>query len=537
MRTVALAFRDFDAPPDWDGELARAESQRLTGLTAKTFAVETGLTFLGLVGIQDPIRPDVPPAIEQCRRAGVAIVMVTGDHLATAVAIAKQCGILRPGIDFDAQSGALAHKYTAMTGGVFREKVLLDKELDQKSFDEVWPHLRVLARSSPEDKHRLVSGLIDSELFRTEEGRRLGVHPSRQVVAAIGDGTNDAPALRRADVGFAMNVAGTNVARQAADILLLDDSFGSVVKACKWGRNVYDSVAKFLQVQLTSNLTAALVCLFSIVAVNQVPLGVTQILWVSIIFNSLGALSLASELPDKRVLDRAPHGRNQRLVSPEMWCKIVGQSLFQTAVLAIFVLHAAGPACPQEVKDCGTWPVTGGFLDMKSSIRDNIAMETVIGRDETVPATEHHGLIFCAFAFMQLFNWINCRSLSLELNVFAGIHRNPTLCIALAACIFLQFVVVQAPALGSGVNIAFKTKALRATHFLLCIACGASVLVWQPVVSLLGRPICRCLRHLEYRYTERRRQQDTQEPSTIGAPSQGTAAEAAEAGEAGECSV
>jgi Ca2+ transporting ATPase len=193
MRTICLAYRDFDSPPDWEKEIDSRESERLTGLSAKTFEVETNLTFLGVMGILDPIRTGVPKAIESCNRAGVDVRMVTGDHKATAIAIAKECGILRRKIDFrDTAKEELIHPYTVMTGDAFRNRVLRNGQIDKVHFDRVWPHLRVLARSSPEDKHTLVSGLCESELYLTEEGRKLRVHPDPQIVAVTGDGTNDA---------------------------------------------------------------------------------------------------------------------------------------------------------------------------------------------------------------------------------------------------------------------------------------------------------------------------------------------------------
>lgn len=197
------------------------------------------LTCLGIVGIEDPVRPEVPAAIRKCQRAGITVRMVTGDNINTARSIALKCGIISEG-----------DNYTILEGKTFNQRVRDPRtgKVKQELIDQVWPSLRVLARSSPQDKYTLVSGIIDSHVTR-----------SREVVAVTGDGTNDGPALKKADVGFAMGIAGTDVAKEASDIILTDDNFTSIVKAVMWGRNVYDSIAKFLQFQLTVNVVAVIV--------------------------------------------------------------------------------------------------------------------------------------------------------------------------------------------------------------------------------------------------------------------------------------
>ncbi|TFK00415.1 Plasma membrane calcium-transporting ATPase 4 [Platysternon megacephalum] len=234
LRTICLAFRDFpaDAEPNWDSENE----------------IVSDLACITVVGIEDPVRPEVPEAILKCQRAGITVRMVTGDNINTARAIATKCGILLPGEDF-----------LCLEGKEFNRLIRNEKgEVEQEQLDKVWPKLRVLARSSPTDKHTLVKGIIDSTV-----GER------RQVVAVTGDGTNDGPALKKADVGFAMGIAGTDVAKEASDIILTDDNFTSIVKAVMWGRNVYDSISKFLQFQLTVNVVAVIVA-FTGACITQV---------------------------------------------------------------------------------------------------------------------------------------------------------------------------------------------------------------------------------------------------------------------------
>jgi magnesium-transporting ATPase (P-type) len=486
MRTIALAYVDFPSVPDWDEEIPLDESERMTGLTAKVFKAETSLTFLGVMGIIDPIREGVPRALRQCNRAGVDVRMVTGDHKATAVAIAKDCGILRRGVDFKDEPGEpLVHKHTVLTGSMFRRLVVnkTTGKIDQSAFDQVWPHLRVLSRSSPEDKHTLVSGMNESRLCENEEKvKKLMIHPEPQVVAVTGDGTNDAPALRRADVGFAMKLTGTRVAQDAADILLMDDNFESVVKACMWGRNVYDSICKFLQFQLTVNVSAVTFCLFSACAIKRAPLSVVQMLWVNLIMDSLGALALASELPTEDLLARKPYGKKKGLLSYSMIFNIGGQSIYQLVVLIALLCHGAGPSCTGDCdSDTFDWP-KGGLLDVPSGT----------GRGHHDPPTQHYSIIFNAFVFMQLFNWLNARKLHHELNVFKGVLSNPLFCAIWLICVFVQVVMVEAAAVGggSGENKGFKTTALDSGHWLLCLLLGIFSLLWYLVIAITGR----CLR-------------------------------------------
>lgn len=233
LRTLTVAYRDFDdSVLEWMDETVDLEGTEGRG-TGTVPIIEDDLTLLCIVGIQvrhqihfvwfyslcdqDPVRPEVPAAVATCYSAGIRVVMVTGDNITTGKAIARQCDILTDGV--------------AMEGATFRTNVANDPGY----FDGIQSRLQVLARSSPDDKHLLVSN------FMVKGG----------VVAVTGDGTNDGPALKKANVGFAMGITGTDIAKQAADIIILDDNFKSIVQAVKWGRNVYDSIQKFLQFQLT----------------------------------------------------------------------------------------------------------------------------------------------------------------------------------------------------------------------------------------------------------------------------------------------
>lgn len=302
LRTIGSSYRDFESWPP-EGAVSPDNPQY-----ADFNAVHQGMTLIGIYGIKDPLRPTVISALEDCRRAGVFVRMVTGDNIQTASAIASECGIFRP------DEGGIA-----MEGPEFRR--LPSEELKQKV-----RHLQVLARSSPEDKRILVRTLKD-----------LG-----ETVAVTGDGTNDAPALKMADIGFSMGIAGTEVAKEASSIILLDDNFASIVKGLMWGRAVNDSVKKFLQFQLTVNITAVVLTFVSAVASSKQEsvLNAVQLLWVNLIMDTFAALALATDPPARSVLDRKPDRKSAPLITLRMAKMIIGQAICQLVIT--FVLNFGG---------------------------------------------------------------------------------------------------------------------------------------------------------------------------------------------------
>lgn len=251
LRTIGMVYKDFATWPP-------TETKHSEDSSANFEDFFHSMTWVGVVGIQDPLRPEVPSAIRKCHSAGVQVKMVTGDNVATATAIATSCGI-------KTEDGLV------MEGPKFRQ-------LTNAEMDEVIPRLQVLARSSPDDKRILVERL-----------KALG-----ETVAVTGDGTNDGPALRTADVGFSMGIAGTEVAKEASSIILLDDNFKSIITAISWGRAVNDAVAKFLQFQVTVNITAVILTFVSSVysSDNTSVLTAVQLLWVNLIMDTFAALAL-----------------------------------------------------------------------------------------------------------------------------------------------------------------------------------------------------------------------------------------------------
>ncbi|KAH7938396.1 hypothetical protein HPB49_023171 [Dermacentor silvarum] len=384
------------------------------------------LTCLCVVGIEDPVRPEVPEAIRKCQRAGITVRMVTGDNVNTARSIALKCGIIKPGDDFLVLEGKEFNRRVRDSSG----------EIQQALLDKVWPRLRVLARSSPQDKYNLVKGIIESK-----------VHDNREVVAVTGDGTNDGPALKKADVGFAMGIAGTDVAKEASDIILTDDNFTSIVKAVMWGRNVYDSIAKFLQFQLTVNTVAVIVAFTGACAIRDSPLKAVQMLWVNLIMDTLASLALATEMPTSNLLLRKPYGRTKPLISRTMMKNILGHAIYQLTV--IFLLLFLGP----EIFD----------IDPGMGVR----------------LSEHFTIIFNTFVMMTLFNEVNARKIHGERNIFEGLLTNPIFYSILIITAVAQVIIVQ---YGS---MFFQTKALSLDQWLWCVFFGCGTLVWGQLVTTL----------------------------------------------------
>ncbi|KAI0007686.1 calcium-translocating P-type ATPase [Xylariaceae sp. FL0662B] len=403
LRTIGLVYRDFPAWPPMHAEVEDGQVQFASLLK--------DLVWLGVVGIQDPVRPGVPEAVRRAQNAGVCVRMVTGDNAVTAKAIATECGIYTDGL--------------IMEGPPFR--ALSDEEM----IDTI-PKLQVLARSSPEDKRILVAKLKD-----------LG-----ETVAVTGDGTNDAPALKIADVGFSMGICGTEVAKEASEIVLMDDNFTSILTALKWGRAVNDSVQKFLQFQITVNITAVLLAFVSAVADPEMHsvLTAVQLLWVNLIMDTFAALALATDPPTERVLDRQPQPKSAPLITTNMWKMIIGQAIYQLVVT--FVLHFAGSA----------------ILDYDPN--------------DVTRQTELNTMVFNTFVWMQIFNELNNRRLDNRFNIFEGVHRNKFFiginCVMVGAQIAIVFVG----------GAAFEIKAIDGTQWAICIVAAVFCLPWAVVIRL-----------------------------------------------------
>ena len=354
---------------------------------------ERDLIWDGFVGIRDPLRDNIQKSVETCRHAGIRVRMVTGDNPETARAIAQDSGILRGG--------------TIISGPAFRA-------LPEEEQVQVSREVEVMARAEPMDKLLLVQAL-----------QKTGA-----VVAVTGDGTNDAPALKHADVGLAMGIAGTEVAREASDIILLDDSFASITSAVWWGRSLYENIQRFILFQLTINFCACILVFITPLLGLAEPFTIIQILWINIIMDTLAAFALCSEAPHHGLMNHKPVPQDATIVTPFMW-------------LSILVT--------------GTFLILAGILQMATGFLGGSTPEEI----STV--------FFAGFIMAAVWNGINCRALDGKMPQF--FRGNPTFFVVMGLVVAVQVAIVQ---FGGAV---FATVPLSAMQWVTIILATASMLV------------------------------------------------------------
>jgi len=392
-RVLAFAFNDFTDEPQWED----------------IYNVEKDLIFTGFIGIEDPLRTDVKEAIDQCRQAGITVKILTGDNINTARAIANQLGIVK------------------------KDSLVLEvTDIDEMSDQELKSKLNrivVIARSNPTAKMRVVKLLKENN----------------NSVVVTGDGINDAPALKAADVGVAMGIAGTEVSKEAADIVLLDDSFSTIVNAIKWGRGIYENFQRFIQFQLTVNVVAFLTVILAELMGYKMPFTTLQLLWVNIIMDGPPALTLGLEPPREHLLEKQPIKRNASIVTKDMLLKIVTNGLFI---------------------------VTALLLLMKTQL-----LGGTVG-----PDGQQSTIVFTSFVLFQLWNAFNCREFGVT-SIFPNICRNKVMVGVVFLTFLIQILVTQ-----YGGNV-FKTVPLEFDLWIKIIGFTFSVVIFGELIKLIIRAI------------------------------------------------
>ena len=521
---------------------------------------QSDCVFIGVVGIRDSLRNGVKEAVDKCHSAGVNIIMVTGDNIITATAIAKDCNILDSDIDLgnltpnDIEEEAeltddpkrrdehiqniLKYKPKALTGNTFftaigglvcstckkdtfqckcpkteaeaekfqketgKEDIQIKNDTikDPEKFLDLITNLKIMARSQPIHKYALVLGL--KELGKT--------------VAVTGDGTNDAPALSKSDVGFSM-FAGTDIAKEASDIVIMDNNFSSLVVAIIYGRNIYDNIRKFLQFQLTVNFCACLLVFICACIGNETPLTTIQMLWINLIMDSLGSLALATEPPYDELLNRQPTKKNESIINGKMWKHILFQSIIQLILLVFLYLYA--PSFIQEddyvrlaenklIEYCyGVLPgetksnnIIFGIdpkweskytLKGKKEFCGNygekqdlsMAYDTYIHNNAN---SSHMTIVFNVFVIYTLFNQINCRVIDDNFNIFVRIGNNLFFPIITLSELLLQIILIE---LGGD---AFKCteRGLTLMQWMISIGFSLVTFVLSVIIKLIPIDVC-----------------------------------------------
>ena len=555
LRSLYVAYKDITKE-----EFKNCEKVNDEGKLIDTY----GMVFLAVFGIRDSLRDGVKEAVKKCHEASVNVIMVTGDNIVTATAIAKECGILGAEVDLrDLGPDKIEHDPEAMNdesrkkeyinelirnkpkaitgnsfyncvGGLICDECKKDTNLckcpktlaeaeemkkrnkenglrpikkdvikNMKNFEIITKRLNVMARSQPIHKYALVLGLRDL----------------KHVVAVTGDGTNDAPALSKSDVGFAM-FAGTDIAKEASDIVIIDNNFSSIVTAIIYGRNIYDNIRKFLQFQLSVNFCACLIVFICACIGNETPLTPIQMLWVNLIMDSLGSLALATEPPYEELLQRAPTKRSESIINGRMWKHIVIQSLIQIVILLILYLIAPNFVKEQDLERLaentiinycyGEMPGKGDkdniIFGTESSWSSEAKLLSTINKDycgkyksrqslnvafkeysNSNGGTVHMSLIFNVFVIYTLFNQVNCRIIDDSLNIFKRVGRSFLFIIITLVELALQVIIV---CVGKSI-FHVANNGLTAEQWGICIGFSAITFVVSIIVKFL--PIDKCI--------------------------------------------
>jgi len=532
LRTICISYKNLSEIEcrEW-----KAKDEKGENLIEKD-----GFVLIGIFGLKDHLREGVADAVTTCKNAGIK---VTGDNIDTANAIARDCNIITPEIENDARINNKTISYTGknfyeLIGGMHcdscnqdlkfcncprselqadairKKKQEINPEWDEEiklrderivnmdQFKKIYEDIRVIARSRPEDKYTLVYGL-----------RKLD-----HVVAVTGDGTNDAMALSKSDVGFAMGISGTDIAKRASDIIILDDNFASIVQAVKWGRNIYDNIRKFIQFQLTVNVAACILVFICSCIGKETPLSAIQMLWLNLIMDSLGSLALGTEPPNDNLLNRKPYPRNEYIINNLMWKHIFYQAMVKLGLTLFLYLYAhrfipeTNPLNVETNKyllDCyGVIPgqesllfqdvnlMTAGPVIFWPSGVEKLAdvlpkkcgpyykyknLEEAHKYFIGMNGSAHLTVIFNTFVIYTVFNQINARVIDDNYNIFHDLQKNYLFLVVILVEFGLQVIIVSV----GGIPFKVAAKGLDGPQWGICFALSFIVFI----VSIILKPI------------------------------------------------
>lgn len=381
--------------------------------------IDSNLVYDGYVCLADPIREDVFMAVQECKRAGIGIKMLTGDNMVTAYAIAKELKIAKD------ESNVIAASHL--------------EKLSDEQLKEILPKISVVARSTPSIKLRIVKAL-----------QSMG-----EIVAVTGDGINDAPAIKNADVGIVMGISGSEITKETADVVLLDDSFATVVKAVAFGRNVYKNLQRFIAFQLSVNLSALLFITACVILGMPSPFNTLQLLWINVIMDGPPALTLGLEKSNSNLMKKPPIKKTENIVSVKMFIRILLNGLFISTIMLMEYLF--------------------GFIGASYS--------------------ERRGVVFSLFVLFQLFNAFNSRELGAN-SIFSSLSKNKIMIYTFLLVFILHIFIVQV-----GYRW-FDISPMSLFTWIKCLAVASSIIIFSEVAKLMYRIF---LKTIAFRNTKKRK--------------------------------
>ena len=463
LRTICLAYRDLEVNEGGEEHSNDAKD----GIHAE---IETnGLTFIAIIGMRDVLKPDIIDSVNIWHQAGIWVRMITGDHRIRAISIAKECGI----IDSEENAVLVGDEFSERVGGIICKNcsqnvpcACLPHEVKESiknkdEFIKIWKDLRVLARSRPEDKYLLLRWL-----------QLMG-----DVVAVTGDGTGDGPTLKKADVGFSMGITGTDVAKEASSIVLLDDTFCSIIKTFKLSKNIYWNIRKVICFQYTLSFVALIVSLITTIWFLDNPIKPIQILWLNLIINFIVSILFIYDPPSYDLMTKNTTTQDQSIACKKIKQNILFWAIYQLILLLILIIFG-DEFIPENWNN---WPrkdnniiVSGRRYNFMEDF-DYQSFENEYG------PSKHYTIVFIIFIILQLLNILNARRINDKLNIFAEILSNKLFLPILIGIFTLLIVFAQF----TPIILQLNKNGLSLIQWIICICFSSSIFIAIFVIKLI----------------------------------------------------